>query len=109
MCVCVIWHVTPPLSPARNMPALLKGFCVHTHSKNSSIISLARLCLFITQLSVREKMPSLDDRDRVVGPVLRELESGTYEKTFLVLDFGSHTLYGYAGRPGVRGAHTDCD
>ncbi|CAI8041283.1 Pleckstrin homology domain-containing family A member 2 [Geodia barretti] len=45
-------------------------------------------------------MPSLDDRDRVVGPVLRELESGTYEKTFLVLDFGSHTLYGYAGRPG---------
>jgi hypothetical protein len=72
----------------------------HTHSKNSSIISLARLCLFITQLSVREKMPSLDDRDRVVGPVLRELESGTYEKTFLVLDFGSHTLYGYAGRPG---------
>ena len=51
-------------------------------------------------------MPSLDDRDRVVGPVLRELESGTYEKTFLVLDFGSHTLYGYAGRPGVGGAHT---
>ena len=47
-------------------------------------------------------MPSLDDRDRVVGPVLRELESGTYEKTFLVLDFGSHTLYGYAGSPGVR-------
>ena len=51
-------------------------------------------------------MPSLDDRDRVVGPVLRELESGTYGKTFLVLDFASHTLYGYAGRPGVRGPHT---
>lgn len=48
----------------------------------------------------REKMPSLDDQDRVVGPVLRECESGTYVKTFLVLDFGSHTLYGYAGYAG---------
>ena len=37
----------------------------------------------------------------MVGPVLRELKSGTYEKTFLVLDFGTHTLYGYPGCPEV--------
>ena len=46
-------------------------------------------------------MPSLDGTDKVVGHVLWELKSGTYEKTFLVLDFGTHTLHGYPGFFGV--------
>ena len=50
-------------------------------------------------------MPSLDGSDRVVGHVLWELKSGTYEKTFLVLDFGNHTLHGYAGCSGVSLYH----
>ena len=42
-------------------------------------------------------MPSLDDRDQVVGHVLRELKGGRYVKTYLVLNFETHHLLGYPG------------
>lgn len=40
-------------------------------------------------------MPTLDDKDRVVGYVLRELKSGNYVRTYLVLNFESRSLVGY--------------
>jgi hypothetical protein len=42
-------------------------------------------------------MPSLDDKDQVVGHVLRELQSGSYVRTYLVLNFETHSLLGYPG------------
>ena len=50
-------------------------------------------------------MPSLDDRERMIGHVLRELPTGTYTKTFLVINFETHTILGYPGSVEVH-THT---
>lgn len=41
-------------------------------------------------------MPVLDSKDQVVGTVLRELSTGSYVQTYLVLNFDSRSLLGYS-------------
>ena len=49
-------------------------------------------------------MPTLDDKDQVVGYVLRELKTGNYVRTYLTLNFETHSLLGYSENPEVSTA-----